>query len=86
MGITISKKEISLDLQNQGFTNTIYSQEGDADLRQLVISLFDDGEELCVKGIAKYKIVIEEGNKKLSSVRFKVKLLEHGNGLMQLKN
>lgn len=118
MGITISQKEISLDLQNQGFTNTIYSQEGDADSRQLVISLFDDGEEysispssnvllqgtrademvvnrsvdsfsgnkvtivfrneeLCVKGIAKYKVVIEEGGKKLSSVKFKVKVHEN---------
>lgn len=120
MGLTISQKEISLDLQNQGFTNTIYSQEGDADSRQLVISLFDDGEkyiispssvlllqgtradgavvnryidifndnkitiifreeELNVKGIAKYKIVIKDkdGDKKLSSFYFKIKVYEN---------
>ena len=45
MGITISQKEISLDLQNQGFVNTIYAQQGDSDSRQLVVSLFDDGEK-----------------------------------------
>ena len=48
MGITISQKEISLDLQNQGFTNTIYSQQGDTDSRKLVVSLFDDGEEYII--------------------------------------
>ena len=127
MGIKISQKEISLDLQNQGFTNTIYSQEGDTDSRQLTISLFDDGEkyiidgssnvylegvradnasvhrkvdsfndnvvkvlfkneELCVKGVAKYKVVIY-GNDGgiLSSVPFKVKVYENvydGNGII----
>lgn len=118
MGITISQKEISLDLQNQGFVNTIYTQQGDSDSRQLVVSLFDDGkkyiispssvlllqgtradgavvnryidtfndnkvtiafreEELNVKGIAKYKIVIEDGDKKLSSFYFKIKVYEN---------
>ena len=31
MAIKLSQKEISLDLQHQGFTNTIYVQEGDVD-------------------------------------------------------
>ena len=54
MGITISQKEISLDLQNQGFVNTIYAQQGDSDSRQLVVSLFDDGEKyrLCKRDFA----------------------------------
>lgn len=43
MGLNLSVKEINLDIQNQGFTNTIYVQEGDADSRQLTISLFDGG-------------------------------------------
>lgn len=118
MGITISQKEISLDLQNQGFVNTIYAQQGDSDSRQLVVSLFDDGEkyiispssvlllqgtradgavvnryiqtfndnkvtiifreeELNVKGNAKYKIVIEDGDTKLSSFYFKIKVYEN---------
>ena len=119
MGITISQKEISLDLQNQGFTNTIYSQQGDTDSRKLVVSLFDDGEEyiisssstvylegtraddavvhrkvdsisdntvtvlfkneeLCVKGIAKYKISIYGNDGSiLSSVPFKIKVYEN---------
>ena len=118
MGITISQKEISLDLQNQGFVNTIYAQQGDSDSRQLVVSLFDDGEkyiispssvlllqgtradgavvnryiqtfndnkvtiifreeELNVKGNAKYKIVIEDSDKKLSSFYFKIKVYEN---------
>lgn len=43
MGLNLSVKEINLDIQNQGFTNTIYVQEGDVDSRQLTISLFDGG-------------------------------------------
>ena len=119
MAIKLSQKEISLDLQNQGFTNTIYSQQGDTDSRKLVVSLFDDGEEynisssstvylegtraddavvhrkvdsvldnmvtvlfkneeLCVKGIAKYKISIYGNDGSiLSSVPFKIKVYEN---------
>ena len=118
MGITISQKEISLDLQHQGFTNTIYVQEGDVDSRELTISLFDDGEEynisssskvylsgersdkavvsrevdsftnniikvvfrneeICAKGISKYKITIKDADDVLSSVYFKIKVYEN---------
>lgn len=44
MAIKLSQKEISLDLQHQGFTNTIYAQQGDINSRRLTISLFDDGK------------------------------------------
>ena len=118
MGIKLSQKEISLDLQHQGFTNTIYVQEGDVDSRELTISLFDDGEEyiisssskvylsgersdkavvsreadsfvnniikvvfrneeICAKGISKYKIIIKDADNVLSSVYFKVKVYEN---------
>ena len=42
--INLSKKNISLDLQHIGYTNTIYAQQGDVDSRQLTIRLFDNGE------------------------------------------
>ena len=45
MGLNLSVKEINLDIQNQGFINTIYVQEGDVDSRQLTISLFDGGAD-----------------------------------------
>ena len=118
MAIKLSQKEISLDLQHQGFTNTIYVQEGDVDSRELTISLFDDGEEynisssskvylsgersdkavvsrevdsftnniikvvfrneeICAKGISKYKIIIKDADDILSSVYFKVKVYEN---------
>ena len=118
MAIKLSQKEISLDLQHQGFTNTIYVQEGDVDSRELTISLFDDGEEynisssskvylsgersdkavvsrevdsftnniikvvfrneeICAKGISKYKITIKDADDVLSSVYFKVKVYEN---------
>ena len=118
MAIKLSQKEISLDLQHQGFTNTIYVQEGDVDSRELTISLFDDGEkynisssskvylsgersdkavvsrevdsftnniikvvfrneEICAKGISKYKIIIKDADDVLSSVYFKVKVYEN---------
>ena len=118
MAIKLSQKEISLDLQHQGFTNTIYVQEGDVDSRELVISLFDDGEEynisssskvylsgersdkavvsrevdsftnniikvvfrneeICAKGISKYKIIIKDADDVLSSVYFKIKVYEN---------
>ena len=118
MAIKLSQKEISLDLQHQGFTNTIYVQEGDVDSRELTISLFDDGEEyiisssskvylsgersdkavvsreadsfvnniikvvfrneeICAKGISKYKIIIKDADNVLSSVYFKVKVYEN---------
>ena len=118
MAIKLSQKEISLDLQHQGFTNTIYVQEGDIDSRELTISLFDDGEEyiisssskvylsgersdkavvsrevdsftnniikvvfrneeICAKGISKYKIIIKDADDILSSVYFKVKVYEN---------
>ena len=118
MAIKLSKKEISLDLQHQGFTNTIYVQEGDVDSRELTISIFDDGEEynisssskvylsgersdkavvyreadsftnniikvvfrneeICAKGISKYKIIIKDADDILSSVYFKVKVYEN---------
>ena len=118
MAIKLSQKEISLDLQHQGFTNTIYVQEGDVDSRELTISLFDDGEkynisssskvylsgersdkavvsrevdsftnniikvvfrneEICAKGISKYKIIIKDADDVLSSVYFKIKVYEN---------
>ena len=118
MAIKLSQKEISLDLQHQGFTNTIYVQEGDVDSRELIISLFDDGEEynisssskvylsgersdkavvsrevdsftnniikvvfrneeICAKGISKYKIIIKDADDVLSSVYFKIKVYEN---------
>ena len=118
MAIKLSQKEISLDLQHQGFTNTIYVQEGDVDSRELTISLFDDGEEynisssskvylsgersdkavvyrevdsftnniikvvfmneeICAKGISKYKIIIKDADDILSSVYFKIKVYEN---------
>ena len=118
MAIKLSQKEISLDLQHQGFTNTIYVQEGDVDSRELTISLFDDGEEynisssskvylsgersdkavvsrevdsftnniikvvfrneeICAKGISKYKITIKDADDVLSSVYFKIKVYEN---------
>ena len=118
MAIKLSQKEISLDLQHQGFTNTIYVQEGDVESRELTISLFDDGEEynisssskvylsgersdkavvsrevdsftnniikvvfrneeICAKGISKYKIIIKDADDVLSSVYFKVKVYEN---------
>lgn len=118
MAIKLSQKEISLDLQHQGFTNTIYVQEGDVDSRELTISLFDDGEEynisssskvylsgersdkavvsrevdsftnniikvvfrneeICAKGISKYKITIKDSDNVLSSVYFKIKVYEN---------
>ena len=118
MAIKLSQKEISLDLQHQGFTNTIYVQEGDVDSRELTISLFDDGEkynisssskvylsgersdkavvsrevdsftnniikvvfrneEICAKGISKYKIIIKDSDNVLSSVYFKIKVYEN---------
>ena len=118
MAIKLSQKEISLDLQHQGFTNTIYVQEGDVDSRELTISIFDDGEEynisssskvylsgersdkavvyreadsftnniikvvfrneeICAKGISKYKIIIKDADDVLSSVYFKVKVYEN---------
>ena len=118
MAIKLSQKEISLDLQHQGFTNTIYVQEGDVDSRELIISLFDDGEEynispsskvylsgersdkavvsrevdsftnniikvvfrneeICAKGVSKYKINIKDADDVLSSVYFKVKVYEN---------
>ena len=118
MAIKLSQKEISLDLQHQGFTNTIYVQKGDVDSRELTISLFDDGEEynisssskvylsgersdkavvsrevdsftnniikvvfrneeICAKGISKYKIIIKDADDILSSVYFKVKVYEN---------
>lgn len=42
--INLSKKNISLDLQHIGYTNTIYAQQGDIDSRQLTIRLFDNGK------------------------------------------
>lgn len=118
MAIKLSQKEISLDLQHQGFTNTIYVQEGDVDSRELTISLFDDGEEynisssskvylsgersdkavvsrevdsftnniikvvfrneeICAKGVSKYKIIIKDADDVLSSVYFKIKVYEN---------
>ena len=118
MAIKLSQKEISLDLQHQGFTNTIYVQEGDVESRELTISLFDDGEEynisssskvylsgersdkavvsrevdsftnniikvvfmneeICAKGISKYKIIIKDADDVLSSVYFKIKVYEN---------
>ena len=118
MAIKLSQKEISLDLQHQGFTNTIYVQEGYVESRELTISLFDDGEkynisssskvylsgersdkavvsrevdsftnniikvvfrneEICAKGISKYKIIIKDADDVLSSVYFKVKVYEN---------
>lgn len=118
MGLNLSVKEINLDIQNQGFTNTIYVQEGDVDSRQLTISLFDGGvdyeisssstisiqgtrsdgmvvnryvdsfnkntitivfrnEEICTKGISKYKLLIQDENKKLSSFPFRIKVYEN---------
>ena len=118
MAIKLSQKEISLDLQHQGFTNTIYVQEGDVESRELTISLFDDGEEynisssskvylsgersdkavvsrevdsftnniikvvfrneeICAKGISKYKIIIKDAEDVLSSVYFKIKVYEN---------
>ena len=118
MAIKLSQKEISLDLQHQGFTNTIYVQEGDVESRELTISLFDDGEEynisssskvnlsgersdkavvsrevdsftnniikvvfrneeICAKGISKYKIIIKDSDNVLSSVYFKIKVYEN---------
>ena len=118
MAIKLSQKEISLDLQHQGFTNTIYVQEGDVDSRELTISIFDDGEkynisssskvylsgersdkavvsrevdsftnniikvifrneEICAKGISKYKIIIKDADDVLSSVYFKIKVYEN---------
>lgn len=116
--IILSQKSINIDLQHQGFVNTIYSQQGDKDSRELKIYLFDDGkkynissdmkvylvgsradgcvvnreannyinnevtivfkdEELAVKGNANYKIQIEDGDKKLSSSSFKIKVYEN---------
>ena len=118
MGLNLSVKEINLDIQNQGFTNTIYVQEGDVDSRQLTISLFDGGvdyeisssstisiqgtrsdgmvvnryvdsfnkntitivfrnEEICTKGISKYKVLIQDGNEVLSSFPFRIKVYEN---------
>ena len=118
MAIKLSQKEINLDLQHQGFTNTIYVQEGDVESRELTISLFDDGEEynisssskvylsgersdkavvsrevdsftnniikvvfrneeICAKGISKYKIIIKDADDVLSSVYFKIKVYEN---------
>ena len=118
MAIKLSQKEISLDLQHQGFINTIYVQEGDVESRELTISLFDDGEEynisssskvylsgersdkavvsrevdsftnniikvvfrneeICAKGISKYKIIIKDSDNVLSSVYFKIKVYEN---------
>ena len=118
MGLNLSVKEINLDIQNQGFINTIYVQEGDVDSRQLTISLFDGGadyeisssstvslqgtrsdgmvvnryvdffnkntitivfrnEEICTKGISKYKVLIQDGNEELSSFPFKIKVYEN---------
>lgn len=118
MGLNLSIKEINLDIQNQGFINTIYVQEGDVDSRQLAISLFDGGadyeisssstvslqgtrsdgmvvnryvdsfnkntvniifrnEEICTKGISKYKVLIQDGNEVLSSFPFKIKVYEN---------
>lgn len=118
MGLNLSVKEINLDIQNQGFTNTIYVQEGDVDSRQLTISLFDGGvdyeisptstvslqgtrsdgmvvnryvdsvdrntitivfrnEEICTKGISKYKLLIQDWDKKLSSFPFRIKVYEN---------
>ena len=118
MAIKLSQKEISLDLQHQGFINTIYVQEGDVESRELTISLFDDGEEynisssskvylsgersdkavvsrevdsftnniikvvfrneeICAKGISKYKIIIKDADDVLSSVYFKIKVYEN---------
>ena len=118
MAIKLSQKEISLELQHQGFTNTIYVQEGDVESRELTISLFDDGEEynisssskvylsgersdkavvsrevdsftnniikvvfrneeICAKGISKYKIIIKDADDVLSSVYFKIKVYEN---------
>lgn len=46
--INLSQKNISLDLQHTGYTNTIYAQQDDINSRQLTISLFDDGKEYLI--------------------------------------
>ncbi len=134
MGINLSKKTISLDLQNQGFIQTIYVQENDSsDVRELTIYIYDDGnqyqidtnsqiklvgtrsdgkivmryigkdegesitnnaivlrfrnEEICCKGISKYKIEFyeRENGKTLSSFPFRLVVDKNSydkNGLM----
>lgn len=46
--INLSKKNISLDLQHIGYTNTIYAQQDDIDSRQLAIRLFDNGKAFII--------------------------------------
>ena len=46
--INLSKKNISLDLQHIGYTNTIYAQQDDIDSRQRAIRLFDNGKAFII--------------------------------------
>ncbi|MDE7390736.1 MAG: hypothetical protein K2M82_07340 [Lachnospiraceae bacterium] len=48
MSINLSLKELSLDLQSQGYTNTIVLPQGDSYSRKLVISLYDGGKKYAI--------------------------------------
>lgn len=48
MAINLSVKELSLDLQSQGYTNTIVLPQGDANSRKLIISLYDGGKKYTI--------------------------------------
>lgn len=48
MSINLSVKELSLDLQYQGYTNTIVLPQGDSYSRKLIISLYDGGKKYII--------------------------------------
>lgn len=48
MSINLSVKELSLDLQSQGYTNTIVLPQGDSNSRKLIISLYDGGKKYAI--------------------------------------